>query len=226
MTQVEGDMFNALYLDRGMIMTDSGSMPILAGSCLGGGTVINWTTSFAVPEQVRAEWDRRSGLTLFETAAFAQSLERVSERLNVGTRWTTPSRRDQLLEAGARALGWPVEPIPRNVTDCLEGLECGFCTYGCRHGAKNSTANTYLTDAAAAGARLVAHADVERVVIDGGSRDRGPRVGVAARTGRGTSSRSAPARSSSRAVRSTPPCSCCARDSPTSTWGGTSISIP
>ncbi|MDH4045851.1 MAG: FAD-dependent oxidoreductase, partial [Gemmatimonadota bacterium] len=168
MTQVEGDMFNALFLDRGMIMTDSGSMPILAGSCLGGGTVINWTTSFAVPEQVRAEWDRRSGLALFETAAFAQSLERVSERLNVGTQWTTPSRRDQLLEAGIRALGWPVEPIPRNVTGCLEGLECGFCTYGCRHGAKNSTANTYLTDAAAAGARLVAHADVERVVIDGG----------------------------------------------------------
>jgi long-chain-alcohol oxidase len=168
LTQVEGEMFNDLFLDRGMIMTDSGSMPILAGSCLGGGTVINWTTCFALPEPIRAEWDRRSGLALFESAAFGESLARVQERLNVGTRWTTPSRRDQLFEAGVRAMGWPVEPIPRNVTECLEGLECGFCTYGCRHGAKNSTASTYLRDAAAGGARLVPHCTVERVVVAGG----------------------------------------------------------
>jgi long-chain-alcohol oxidase len=168
LTQVEGEMFNTLFLDRGMIMTDNGSMPILAGSCLGGGTTINWTTSFALPEAIRAEWDRRAGLTLFESTAFGEALDRVLARLDVGVRWTTPSRRDQLLEAGLRALGWPVEPIPRNVTDCREGLECGFCTYGCRHGAKNSTANTYLRDAAARGARLVPHCTVERVLVEGG----------------------------------------------------------
>ena len=168
MTQVEGEVFDSLFLDRGMMMTDSGSMPILAGSCLGGGTVINWTTSFALPEPIRAEWDSRSGLDVFESAGFGDALARVAARLNVGTRWTTPSRRDQLLEAGLRTLGWAVEPIPRNVTDCLEGLECGFCTYGCRHGAKNSTANTYLRDAAAAGARLVPHCTVDRVVTSAG----------------------------------------------------------
>jgi len=168
MTQVEGEMFESLFLDRGMIMTDSGSMPILAGSCLGGGTVINWTTSFALPDSIRAEWRRASGLDLFEQPAFGQALARVSSRLGVGTRWTTPGRRDQLLEAGVRALGWRIEPIPRNVTDCLEGLECGFCTYGCRHGAKNSTASTYLRDAAAAGARLVPHCDVEQVMLERG----------------------------------------------------------
>jgi long-chain-alcohol oxidase len=168
LTQVEGEMSNELFLDRGMIMTDSGSMPILAGSCLGGGTVINWTTSFALPEPTRAEWDRRSGLALFESPAFGESLARVQARLGVGTRWSTPSRRDQLFEAGVRALNWPVEPIPRNVTGCLEGLECGYCTYGCRHGAKNSTASTYLRDAAAGGARLVPHCTVARILVEGG----------------------------------------------------------
>ena len=168
MTQVEGEMFESLFLDRGMIMTDSGSMPVLAGSCLGGGTVINWTTCFALPEPIRAEWDSRSGLDVFAGAGFGDALSRVAARLNVGTRWTAPGRRDQLLEAGVRALGWPVEPIPRNVTDCREGLECGFCTYGCRHGAKNSTATTYLRDAAAAGARLVPHCAVDRVVTSVG----------------------------------------------------------
>jgi choline dehydrogenase-like flavoprotein len=168
LTQAEGEVFNDLYLDRGMIMTDSGSMPILAGSCLGGGTVINWTTSFALPGPIGAEWDRRSGLTLFESPGFRESLARVQARLDVGIRWTTPSRRDQLFEAGVRALDWPVEPIPRNVTGCLEGLECGFCTFGCRHGAKNSTASTYLHDAAAGGARLVPHCTVERILVEGG----------------------------------------------------------
>jgi len=168
LTQVEGEMLSSLYLDGGLVMTQSGSLPILAGSCLGGGTVINYTTSFPLPEATRAEWDARSGLSLFAGPRFAQSLARVSARLDVGTRWTTPGVRDTLLERGCRALGWHVDAIPRNVTDCREGLECGYCGYGCRHGAKNSTARTYLRDAADAGARLIVHCDVERVLSQAG----------------------------------------------------------
>jgi choline dehydrogenase-like flavoprotein len=175
LTQVEGDMLSALFLDRGMLMTHTGSMPILAGSCVGGGTAINWTTSFALPAAIRAEWDQRSGLALFGRARFAESLDRVMARGNVGTRWTTPGRRDELFEQGLTALGWEVHPIPRNVTACREGLECGYCGYGCRHGAKNSTDRTYLADATSAGARLVPRCDVTRVLIE-----RGRAVGVEA----------------------------------------------
>jgi len=164
LTQVEGDMFQSLFSDGGTMMTQSGSMPILAGSCLGGGTVINWTSSFPLPERHRAEWDEHSGLSLFSGARFAESLNRVSQRVNVGTEWSTPGARDQILERGCRTLGWHVDAIPRNVSDCKEGLECGYCGYGCRHGAKNTTARTYLTSAAKAGTRMVAHCDVERVL--------------------------------------------------------------
>jgi long-chain-alcohol oxidase len=168
LTQVEGDMLSELYLDRGMLMTQSGSMPILAGSCVGGGTAINWTTSFAPPDTIRAEWDRRSGLGLFTSARFGASVDRVVARANVGTTWTTPGRRDELLERGLTALGWDVHPIPRNVTGCREGLECGYCGYGCRYGAKNSTDRTYLADATAAGARLIPRCDVARVIVEQG----------------------------------------------------------
>ena len=174
-TQVEGDMLGALYLDGALLMTQSGSLPVLAGSCVGGGTTINYTTSFPLPEATRAEWSRLSGLPLFAGADFEASLRRVGARLGVGTRWSTPGARDAILERGCRALGWRVDAIPRNVTDCREGLECGYCTYGCRHGAKNSTARTYLADATRAGARLVARCDAERVVIE-----RGRAVGVVA----------------------------------------------
>jgi choline dehydrogenase-like flavoprotein len=172
-TQIEGDMLSRYYLDSGLIMTRSGSLPILGGSCLGGGTTINYTTSFPLPLATRAEWDRRSGLSLFSSPRFQESLDRVSARLDVGTRWTTPGVRDQLLERGCRALGWHVGIIPRNVTACREGAECGFCGYGCRHGAKNSTARTYLAAAARAGAQLIPHCDVRRVRIE-----RGRAVGV------------------------------------------------
>ncbi|MGE5760669.1 MAG: GMC family oxidoreductase N-terminal domain-containing protein, partial [Gemmatimonadota bacterium] len=167
-TQIEGDMLSRYYLDGGLIMTQSGSLPILAGSCLGGGTVINYTTSFPLPPSTRAEWDRRSGLTLFTSPRFQRSFDRVAIQLDVGTRYTTPGVRDQLLERGCKTLGWHVDMIPRNVTDCREGVECGYCGYGCRHGAKNSTARTYLAMAARAGAHLVPHCEVDRVVIAAG----------------------------------------------------------
>jgi len=168
MTQVEGEMLGALYLDGALLMTQSGSLPILAGSCVGGGTVINYTTSFPLPAPVRAEWDGLSGLSLFAGADFESSFARVSARLGVGTRWSTPGTRDAILERGCRELGWHVDVIPRNVTDCKEGAECGYCTYGCRHGAKNSTAKTYLADAARSGGRLVPRCDVERILIERG----------------------------------------------------------
>lgn len=175
MTQIEGDMLSAWYLDGGLVMTQSGSMPILAGSCLGGGTAINYTTSFPLPAPVRAEWDAAAGLDLFASDRFAQSLQRVSVRSGLGTRWNTPGERDALLERGCRTLGWHVDRQPRNVTDCAEGLECGYCGYGCRRGAKNSTDRTYLRDAADAGARLVVQCDVQRV-----TRERGRVTGVEA----------------------------------------------
>jgi long-chain-alcohol oxidase len=168
MTQIEGDMLSSLYLDGGLLMTQSGSMPILAGSCLGGGTTINYTTSFPPPDAIRAEWDRVSGFSLFSGERFQESLDRVMDRVGVNTRWSTPGRRDVLLETGCKALGWHVDVMSRNVTDCLEGLECGYCAYGCRHGAKNTTTSAYLAGAAIGGTRIVVHCDVERVLSEGG----------------------------------------------------------
>ncbi len=167
MTQVEGDMLASLYLEHGLLMTQSGSMPVLAGSCVGGGTLINYTTSLPLPDAIRQSWDASSGLDLFSGSTFVEAVERVSARLDVN-RLSSPGIRDQLLEQGCERLGWHVDAIPRNVTNCLEGAECGFCGYGCRHGAKNSTAVTYLADAVACGARLYPHCTVERIVIEAG----------------------------------------------------------
>ena len=169
-------MFQATYLDGGMLMTQSASLPILAGSCVGGGTTINWTTSFPLREPTRAEWDAISGLSLFASSRMEESFRRVSERSGVNLENSVPGIRDQILERGLRACGWHVDVIPRNATGCHHGLECGYCGFGCRPNAKNSTAKTYLSDAVAAGARVIPRCEADRVLVE-----RGRVTGVSAR---------------------------------------------
>lgn len=165
-SHVEGEGFDELYADHGLMMTKSGSMPILAGSGLGGGTVINYTTSFALPEATREEWNRLSGLSLFTSGRFADALTSVEARLKVSTIFSAPSRRDQILEEGCTARGYHVGVIPRNAAGCPSAEACGYCGMGCRHNAKQSTALTYLRDAVNQGARIVTRADVLHILID------------------------------------------------------------
>jgi len=58
--------------------------------------------------------------------------------------------------------------MPRNVLGCDQGKVCGYCGFGCRLGAKQSSVKTWLADAHAAGARIVVRTKAERVVVEGG----------------------------------------------------------
>lgn len=142
---------------------------LLSGKALGGGTLINYTTSLRTPGDVRAGWDHEAGLRdVFEGARFTEALDAVSQRIGVTDRESRPWARDRVIEAGCVKLGLSVLPMPRNVRGCSQDEQCGFCNFGCRSGAKQSTLRTWLEDAADHGARIVPRADVERVVIDGG----------------------------------------------------------
>ncbi|MGY5310292.1 GMC family oxidoreductase N-terminal domain-containing protein [Nocardia gipuzkoensis] len=145
-----------------------GQITLVAGTCLGGGTVVNWSTSLPTPQDVRAEW-AALGAGQFAETEFDEALAVVQRRLGVTDRRSVLSARDGVLERGAKALGWEVDTLPRNVTDaCDAGVECGRCGYGCRLGAKQSVTKTWLDDAADRGARLVVDADVRRILVRGG----------------------------------------------------------
>src|SRR6266705_220467 len=51
-----------LYLKRGTLTSKDLGIIVLAGSTLGGGTTVNWMTSFRTPGEILEEWDQRSGL--------------------------------------------------------------------------------------------------------------------------------------------------------------------
>jgi len=166
--QLEMDTVARAYLDGGLRTTQDLGTLILAGACLGGGTVVNYTTSFRTPDDVRAEWSRTTGLPLFESAAFTAALDAACDRLGVNQEHNQPSTRDALMERGLRAMGWHVDAMPRDVRGCTQDDVCGYCGLGCVRGAKRSSLATGLTSAAQSGARIAVGVDVQRVVLENG----------------------------------------------------------
>ena len=154
-----------MYERRALLTTADLSINVLAGSLLGGGTVVNWTTSLRPPEHVLQEWASEYGFSGATSAEYQRSLEAVSQRLNINTKESQPNPLNQKLENGCKKLGYSVDVIPRNVKDCGD---CGYCGYGCPYGAKQSTLRTYLQDAHQKGTRILVDAHVDRILIDQG----------------------------------------------------------
>lgn len=157
--------FERLYLNRGLTATWDGSIPMLAGSAVGGGTVINWMTSVPAPEDVREEWAREFGLVDAVGPTWAADLEVVSRELGLSPATVVPPK-DAVLLRGASALGWSAGPVLRNADDCGA---CGSCPFGCTRGTKRSGLRAHLATAFENGARIIPEAYVERVLIDGGN---------------------------------------------------------
>ena len=168
-THLEGDALETMYDAGGLLATSDLGLVVLQGATLGGGTVINYTTSFPTPESVRRQWATEHKLPHFESTEFTRSLDAVARRIGVNTDHAKPSGRDQVLIRGLEQLKWHHGLLPRDVRGCSQDDACGYCGMGCRRGAKQSTLITYLQDAADRGARIVVNCAVRRVVIDRGS---------------------------------------------------------
>jgi choline dehydrogenase-like flavoprotein len=156
--------FDRLYLEHGFAATADHSVGLLAGECVGGGTVVNYCTSFRTPDDVRSEW-AAAGAPWFTSAEYTRSLDAVCARLHVNLDYNRVSAREVVLDRGLRALGWHVDAMPRNVVGCDQSKVCGYCGLGCAIGAKQSTAKTWLLDAQDSGARIFANTRATRVQI-------------------------------------------------------------
>lgn len=171
--------FERLYSECGFAATRDHSVGMLAGACLGGGTVVNYSTSLRTPDDIRAEW-AAAGVDWIRGEEYTRSLDAVCARLQVNCEHNRVSRREQVMERGLRRLGWHVDLMPRNVIGCEQGRICGYCGYGCPIGAKQSATKTWLADAQEHGAKFLVETRAERVRVDGGVA-----AGVEARTKKG-----------------------------------------
>lgn len=152
--------YASLFLDRGIATTEDRAISILAGSAVGGGTVVNWSTSLRLPLAVREEW-RACGIDDDLDAHY----DAVEARLDVDADESPRNGPNAVLERGLRARGLSWATIRRNVRGCGD---CGHCTLGCRRGAKRSAPRTFLADACASGAEIVHRAEARRIQVEAG----------------------------------------------------------
>lgn len=142
-----------------------GGLELYAGSCVGGSTVVNDALCWRPPPEVLEGW-QREGLPGLGMDAFGPYIERAWSAVHASpTTRDNQSRNARLLERGAQRLGWSTESMPRNVTGCAN---LGRCNTGCPSGAKQSALVTWIPDAEARGARVVAAARAERIEVAGG----------------------------------------------------------
>ncbi len=164
MPRDELDAFGRLYLNHGLLSTWDGSVTMLAGSGVGGGTMVNWMTSMEAPAAVRGEWRRDHGLRDLEDGdLWSDDVATLEGELSVSAVRRQPPK-DQVILRGAERLGWKAAPARRNAS--VECDDCGSCPFGCRRGSKQSGIRVHLARAAEAGARIVPHVRVTKVLIE------------------------------------------------------------
>ena len=149
--------------------THDQSVGLLAGACLGGGTVVNYTTSFRTPDDVRAEWAAH-GVPAFASDEYTASLDAVCERLGVNQEYNEPSTREQKLQRGLRRRSGGTSTRCRAV--CASARRArSAATAGSAAGSAPSSRSSRRgwPTPHGAGTRLIVRTKVERVVVEGGA---------------------------------------------------------
>ena len=165
--QLELPGYLELYYGGGLAASESGSIGILAGSTVGGGTVVNYMNCVRTPDHILSEWAGH-GLDGLDQGFVAEHMEAVLDRLGANTEMTNQNRIHQLMLAGCDELGYEHRPIWRNASRDDDPAFCGYCSFGCQQGCKRSALKTWLQDASDAGARVLPGCHADRILTADG----------------------------------------------------------
>ena len=161
----EDEAYPKLYQESAGRQTKDRGIKIFQGRMVGGGTGINWTTSFRTPETTLKYWAEEMGVKGFSAAEMRPWFEWAEKRYKI-QQWTVPpNANNSALEKGCEKLGISWGKISRNVSGCLD---LGYCGTGCPVNAKQSTLVTTIPGALKAGATLISKARAEAFVLTKG----------------------------------------------------------
>ncbi|KAJ5708692.1 hypothetical protein N7488_008493 [Penicillium malachiteum] len=156
------EAFNNMYESAGAVVSEDGSMVVLAGSTWGGGGTVNWSAALQTQAYVRQEW-ADGGLPLFTSLDFQRSLDRVCDRMGVNSDIKHNTQNNVILD-GAHKLGYAANTVPQNTGH--EEHYCGHCTLGCASIGKKGPAESFLADAAKAGATFIEGFRADKVLFE------------------------------------------------------------
>ncbi len=160
----EASAYHDLYQENAGRMSKDGAISILQGRCVGGTTVINWTSSFRTPEQTLNYWRDNFGVKSASKAEMAPWFETMETRLNISDWVIPPNENNAVLSRGSEKLGYHWKVIPRNVAGCWN---TGYCGTGCPTNAKQSMLVTTIPAALNQNSGLIYSARAERLLFDG-----------------------------------------------------------
>lgn len=160
----EARAYRELYYEAAARWSVDGAIQVGQGRCVGGGTVVNTTSSFRTPPQTLAQWAETHGVTGASPAEMAPWFARMEQRLGIAPWALSPNANNDAIRLASEQLGWEWHLIPRNVRGCVDS---GLCTLGCPVNAKQSMLVTTVPGALRGGARLIHRLRAQRLRIAG-----------------------------------------------------------
>ncbi len=167
--QLELWAYQNLYARGGLAATEDGSVALMSGRNLGGGTTINWTNCLRTTPWVREEWAREHGLEGLDGPDYDAHLDAVSARIGVTGECSDYNGPQQRLQAACAKAGYSFKRITRNTDPATYDADlAGLLGFGDQTGSKQGTLKTYLQDAADHGAQTVVDCHVDRILVEHG----------------------------------------------------------
>src|SRR3954447_13003591 len=167
--QLELKAYQEMYWRGGPTPTADGNVSLQAGTTLGGGTTINWTNCLRTPDWVREQWAREFGLEGVDTSEHDRHLDAVLTRIGATDKASDLNGPQRKMKDGCERLGWDFRSVVRNVDlEKYTPEASGYLGFGDPSGAKNSTAETFLRDAAENDADVLVRTHAQRVLVENG----------------------------------------------------------
>lgn len=143
----EMDYTAQLFWGGGVDFNTRGTLALLRGRCVGGGSVVNQCLMDRNDDVALADWKAESGIDFFTPEAMAPYYEKAEAQLSLRIMEESDRTRNaNLFVEGSEKNGYGWEPLRRGQADCKldKGNDCMCCLGGCHLDSKQSMLVTYL----------------------------------------------------------------------------------
>jgi choline dehydrogenase-like flavoprotein len=161
--------YRHLWYRGGATPTANGTVALLAGGSLGGGTEINWMNCVRTPALVREDWAQQYGLEGLDRKEFDCYLDDVERRIMSSTETSYYNAQNLRMKEGCEKLNYLHKQTHINWDPNLfNPLMAGYTGFGDQTGGKQTARRTFLLDAFRNGAQFVVHCRADRILIEDG----------------------------------------------------------
>ena len=160
--------YHNFYETYAMQQTRGYKVLLLAGSGVGGGTSINWTTSLRTPNNILNEWDSLTGQNnYFNSSNFKSSMDFICQQLNVSEANNRIPQKETKLAEGLSQNDISYKIIPRNTSND-QCFESGFSTFRHSDESINSSYKTWFPEDKFNSQNVYSNTSVKHLTISNG----------------------------------------------------------